>query len=102
LTPLIALDVAILPPPAVWRRAIELSATLPLSESFGLRLSDEVMPHITLTQQFVAAERLEAAFDRIGAMLADVTALPLTVTGPGSSSAVWMAIEPTPALMDLH
>jgi 2'-5' RNA ligase len=60
------------------------------------------MPHITLTQQFVAVERLDAAFDRIDAMLADVAALPLTVTGTGRSSAVWMSIEPTPALMDLH
>ena len=101
-TRLIAVDVAILPPPAIWQRAIELSAALPLSESFGLRLSDDVMPHITLTQQFVGTERLGAALDRIGAMLEDVAALPLTITGPGGSSAVWMSIEATPALMDLH
>jgi 2'-5' RNA ligase len=102
LTAVIAIDVAILPPPAIWQRAIELSAALPLSESFGLRLSDDVMPHITLTQHFVGTDRFDAALDRIGAMLEDVAALPLTVTGPGRSSAVWMSIAPTPALMDLH
>jgi 2'-5' RNA ligase len=101
-TRLIAVDVAVLPPPPIWHRAIELSAALPLSESFGLRLSDDVMPHITLTQQFVGTEQLGAALDRVGAVLEDVAALPLTVTGPGGSSAVWMSIEPTPALMNLH
>jgi 2'-5' RNA ligase len=98
----IAIDVAILPPPEISTRAIELSAALPEAESRGLRLGGDVMPHITLTQQFVPAESLDAALDRIGATLAGVPALPLTVTGPGRSSAVWMSIESTPALMDLH
>jgi 2'-5' RNA ligase len=100
--PLIALDVAILPPRAVWRHAIELSASLPEAESLGLRLGGDVMPHITLTQQFIPVDRLDAALDRIGTMLTGVAALPLTVTGPGRSTAIWMSIELTPALTDLH
>lgn len=98
----IAIDVAILPPSEIATRAIELSAALPEAESLGLRLSGDVLPHITLTQQFVPAERLDDALDRIGAMLTGVAALPLTVTGPGRSTAIWMSIELTPALRDLH
>jgi 2'-5' RNA ligase len=99
---LVALDVAILPPPAVWRRAIELSASLPEAESLGLRLGGDVMPHITLTQQFVSLDRLDDALDHIGVILSGVAALPLKVTGPGRSTAIWMSIELTPALTDLH
>ncbi|HZM93087.1 MAG TPA: 2'-5' RNA ligase family protein [Vicinamibacterales bacterium] len=99
---MIAIDVAILPPPEVATRAIELSATLPRNESLGLLLGGDVLPHITLTQQFVPAERLDDALDRIGTMLTSVAALPLTVTGPGRSTAIWMSIELTPALTDLH
>jgi 2'-5' RNA ligase len=100
---LIALDVAILPPPVIGHRAIELSAALPKAESLGLRLGGDLMPHLTLTQQFVPAESLDAALDHIGSTLAGVAALPLTVTGAGrGDGAVWMSIEPTPALMELH
>jgi 2'-5' RNA ligase len=100
---LIAIDVAIVPPPAVWQQAIELSAALPEAESLGLRLDAERMPHVTLTQQFVAAESLDAALEQIGSTLAGVAALRLSVTGAGRGhSAVWMAIAPTPALIDLH
>ena len=41
---MIAIDIAILPPPDISRRAIELSATLPRHESVGLRLSGDDMP----------------------------------------------------------
>jgi len=54
--PLIAVDVAILPPPMVADAALQLSAALPASESKGLRLDARHLPHITLTQQFVRAE----------------------------------------------
>ena len=99
----IAFAVVILPPPAVWRRAIELSAALPEAESRGLRLDAERRPHLTLTQQFVPVERLDAALDHVESTLAGVAALPLRVTGAGrGANSVWMAIEPTPALIDLH
>ena len=91
---LIALDIAILPPPAISERAIELSAALPEKESIGLRLGDDNLPHITLTQQFIQASDLDAALDRVGAALDEFEALPLRVTGPAKgSSSVWMAIE---------
>ena len=100
---LIALDVAILPPPPVTRRAIELSAALPAAESQGLRLGAEMLPHITLTQQFVRADELDAVLDRVAAAIAGFDPLRLTVPGAGRSrSVVWMAIDPTPRLNDLH
>jgi 2'-5' RNA ligase len=100
---LIALDVAILPPPVISQRAIELSAALPEKESVGLRLGDDNLPHITLAQQFIQTSDLDAALDRVGTALAAFEALPLRVTGPAKgSSSVWMAIESTPALIELH
>ena len=100
---MIALDVAILPPPDISRRAIELSATLPQHESVGLRLGGDMLPHITLTQQFVPGEEIDTVLDRVGSALAGLVPLRLSVTGAGRGrSSVWMAIDRTPALMELH
>jgi 2'-5' RNA ligase len=100
---LLALDVAILLPPEVSQQAIELSASLPESESLGLRLGGDVLPHITLTQQFVTLGSLEAVLDSVGSALTGMEPLQLTVTGAGRGrSSVWMSIQPTPALVDLH
>ena len=100
---LIALDIAILPPPPVARRAIELSAALPATEPQGLRLGAHMLPHITLTQHFVQADEMENVLDRVAAEIAGFDPVPLTVSGAGRSrSAVWMAIDQTPLLTDLH
>ena len=56
----VAIDVAILPPAYVSARAAALSAALPAGESQGLRLGGDCLPHITLTQQFVLSESLDA------------------------------------------
>ena len=99
----IAIDVAILLPREIATRAIELSATLPRKESQGLLLGGEVLPHITLTQQFVPTEKMDQALDRIASTLAAVASLHLTVTGPGRGrNSVWMAVERTAALKELH
>jgi 2'-5' RNA ligase len=100
---LLAIDVAILPTPAVRERAVELSASLPASESHGLRLDDEHLPHITLSQHFIRAEERELAFAKIDEVLRGQKPLKVTITGGGrSSSAVWMAVEKTPRLQELH
>jgi 2'-5' RNA ligase len=100
---LIALDFAILPPPAVSKRAVELSASLPAEQSKGLLLGGDRLPHITLTQQFVRAEDLDVAFHRVATLLAEQRVLRLRVTGAGrGGSSVWMAIERTAALVELH
>ena len=100
---LLAIDVALLPTPAVRERAVELSASLPPVESHGLRLDDEHLPHITLTQHFIRAEEREQAFEKIDEVLRGQKPLRLAVTGGGKgSSAVWMAVEKTPQLQQLH
>ena len=100
---LLAIDVALLPTPAVRERAVELSASLPPAESHGLRLDDDHLPHITLTQHFIRAEERELAFDKIEEVLQDQKPLRLAVTGAGKgSSAVWMTVEKTPQLQTLH
>lgn len=99
----IALDVAILPPPGVSTRAIDASARLPRVESRGLLLGADYVPHVTLLQMFVLADRMPALFDRLDGVLADRAAMTLHVSGGATGgSSVWMAIDRTAALVDLH
>jgi len=100
---LLALDVAILLPPDSGGRAIQSSAALPDSESQGLRLDAEHLPHITLTQQFVRIDELDAIFERVDGALRGQPPATIRVTGGGKGgSSVWMAVERTPALSRLH
>jgi 2'-5' RNA ligase len=100
---LVALDVAILPPADVTTRVINYSAALPAEGSHGLRLDAEHLPHITLTQQFVREEELEAAFTQIGEVLQQQRPLRILITGSGHSGhSLWLAAERTPELLDLH
>jgi 2'-5' RNA ligase len=100
---LVALDVAILPPPDVMSRAIAHSAALPAEESQGLRLDAEHLPHITLTQQFVRHEELEVAFSRVEDVLEEQAPLRIRITGGGHSGhTVWLTVERTPELLKLH
>jgi len=98
---LLALGVAILPPPSVSKRAIELSAALPAADAKGLRLDDDRLPHITLTQQFVAEQDVDAVLATIEATMTNYDTLHLNVTGPGrGQSAVWMSITPALDLVE--
>jgi 2'-5' RNA ligase len=103
-TSLIAVDVAILPPPAVADRAIELSASLSNDQSQGLLLGrGDYRPHITLLQQFVSTDALSAFLERVGEVVQQTRSIALRVTGGGiGSSSIWMSIDRTPALVDLH
>lgn len=99
---LIAMDVAILPPPDVSARMMALSAALP-QDSHDLRLDDEHLPHITLTQQFVREDELDAVCDHIDGVLRGLPAPRLVATGAGKEGhTIWIAIERTPELMALH
>jgi 2'-5' RNA ligase len=99
----IAIDIAILPPPEVADRAIALSAALPADESQGLLLGGDFLPHITLTQQFVLSESLDALLARLDSVLCDRAPLHLRVTSGGKgSNSVWISIERLPALVSLH
>jgi 2'-5' RNA ligase len=100
---LIAVDIAILPPPDVAERAIALSATLPADHAERFVLDAEHRPHLTLTQAFIRAEEADAAFDRVDEVLRGQRALTLPVTGGGKSGhSVWMAVERTNDLVALH
>jgi 2'-5' RNA ligase len=101
---LLALDVAILPPPEVRDRAVQLSAALPDEDFEGLRLDDRHLPHVTLTQQFVRADELDRVLERLDAVLSRQPPLPLRVTGIRQTprSTVWLAVERTGALASLH
>src|SRR4051812_20482374 len=101
--PLIAVDIAILPPATVAQVAMDLSAALPASESQGLRLDADCRPHVTLTQQFIPRNALPDAVDAVAGALRDRRPLPLMITGPGRGArSVWMQVGRTPELLDLH
>ena len=100
---LIALDVAILPPSDVSTRAMALSAALPGEGSQGLLLDVEHLPHMTLTQQFVREEELDVAFEHIDGVLRALSPLQIAATGGGKGGhTLWIAIERTQELADLH
>lgn len=100
---LVALDVAILPPPDVSLRAVAYSAAVSEEGSQGLRLDSEHLPHVTLTQQFVRAEELDEAFAHIDDVLKDQPPLRVRVTGAGHSGhTLWLAVERSPQLLALH
>jgi 2'-5' RNA ligase superfamily len=99
----VAIDIAILPPPDLSQRAVDLSAQLPKEESEGLLLGPDYLPHITLLQQFVDENDLPTLLDGVEAVLQRHAPIALRVTGGGMGSrSVWMEIEQTAALHDLH
>ena len=100
---LIAIDVAILPPPDVSRRAVDYSAALPAEGSQGLRLDDDHLPHVTLVQCFVREDELPLAYEHVDGVLRHQAPLRVRVTGGGRSGhTLWMELDRTPDLVDLH
>ena len=100
---LVALDVVILPPPDVSRRATELSAALPAEGEEVLTLDAEHLPHVTLMQLFVRQNELDTAFERIDDIVRGQPPLRLRVNGIGKSNqTLWLEIERTPDLVALH
>ena len=100
---IVALDMAILPPPDVMSRAIAYSAALPAEGSQGLRLDGEHLPHITLTQQFVRHEELDIVFSRVEDVLEVQPPVRIKITGGGQSGhTLWLTVERTAELLDLH
>jgi 2'-5' RNA ligase len=101
---LLAVDVAILPPRRIADTAIAWSAGLPELESQGLRLDhDTHLPHITLTQLFVARQALPQLIAAVQSVVVSRALPPLRITGAGrGSQSVWMQIGRTPALDELH
>jgi hypothetical protein len=68
-----------------------------------LTLDRDHLPHVTLMQLYVREDELDAAYERIGAVAGARAALRLQVTGGGKgSNAVWMTIERSAPLVELH
>lgn len=101
---LLALDVAILLPPDVRRRAVQLNAALPDTDFEGLRLDEAHLPHVTLTQQFVRAGDLDRIGERLDLVLRAEPPISVHVTGGGRTpgGTAWMAVARTDALASLH
>jgi 2'-5' RNA ligase len=101
---LLALDVAILPPPDVRQHAVQVSAALPEADFEGLRLDEQHLPHITLTQQLVDVDDLDTIFARVDDLLQGQPSLAIRVTGGETTlgRTVWMAIDRTEELALLH
>ena len=100
---LIALDVAVLPPPDVTAKAVALSATLPPDDSPPLRLDADHLPHVTLMQLFARVNELDLVLSKVDDTLRGMAPLHLAVTGAGqATNTVWLAIEKTPPLVSLH
>ncbi len=92
----LALDVALLLPDPVAALAVSLNRQLPRGESKGLVLDDTHLPHITLVQQFVPADRIVAVLDALDRVAAGRLPVPIDVTGGArGSSSVWMGIQRT-------
>ena len=100
---LVAVDVAVLLPPDVSQRAIDLSAALPAAQGQGLRLDAGHLPHITLIQLFLRADDLAAAMDHVADVVRGMPPLRLHVSGGGRSRhTVWLTIDRTPQLDAVH
>jgi 2'-5' RNA ligase len=100
---LLALDVAILPPPDMSQLAVELSAGIRRGSDDDLRLGRDQLPHITLTQQFVKTGELSAVLESLDAVLTKTTPLRLRISGGGRMKrTLWVALEESHALVELH
>jgi 2'-5' RNA ligase len=100
---LVAIDIAVLPPPEVSARAIAASAALASDESQGLVLDEEHLPHVTLMQLFARNNERDEVMARVDEVVRDVAPLELEVTGGGQGThSVRMAVAKTPPLVALH
>ena len=100
---LLALDIALLPPPEVRQRAIELNATLAATAVQELQLDEDHQPHITLAQLFIRAEELYAVLERVNQVVRSLRPMVVDVTGGGHhAGTIVMEIGRTPRLLELH
>ena len=98
-----AVDVAILLPAAARAIAERLNAGFDPGPDAGFRFDASHHPHVTLSQHFVARERLSEARRLVGGVVARFEAFEVQVTGarPGRTSQV-LTVEPSPPLRQLH
>ena len=98
----LAVDVAILPPPELRHQLIGLNGMLS-GPPEGFRFDDTHLPHVTLVQQFVEIGRLDSFTGAVGHLCRDVKPLPLETAEVGrGTTSVTLGVGRTPALADLH
>ena len=99
----IAVDVAILLPPAARRRLQRLNAVYPATAGRGFRFDDTHHPHVTLGQHFVALDGVEAVRADLTPVFARQSPIDLQITGARSGQTSQSAVvNPTPDLQRLH
>ena len=99
---LLAVDVAVLLPDALLQPLLRLNATL-LPPPDGFRFDDTHLPHVTLAQQFIAAERLPDVVRETAAVLRGAGPLRLLPAGMSRGrTASTVRLVPTGPLTRLH
>ena len=78
---LLAIDVALLPPEEVNVQARKLNAELYRSSNQGFQFDESHLPHITIVQQFIDAERLSEVEKLVEGISHHTNALTLTISG---------------------
>lgn len=107
-TPLVAIDVALLPPEDIALAARTMSAALRADQPGGFALDETHLPHITLVQLFVRRRDLPAVYSAIDTVLAGFGSLALIIPEVGvvsegpSLDISFFVVEPTPDLRRLH
>ncbi len=99
---LVAVDAAILLPPAAQQVVAQLNARLAPPPD-GFRFDADHLPHVTLAQQFVPAADLRLVTAEIGAVLASFPPLTLTAERLASSGTTTsLVLAPTRPITDIH
>lgn len=98
----IALDIVLLPPPEIWKWAIELSNQLNRDRQPLLQLDETHLPHITIVQSFVAVDRLDDLYKALEVIAQETPPLALEVTSMEvDDGTVGFIISHTPQLNHL-
>ena len=99
----VAIDIAMLLPPATRAEIVCLNARFPDAGDTGFRFDATHHPHLTLGQHFVDATQLDAVCATVETVLSKHIPLALQITGIrfGRTAQV-LAVAPAPALQALH
>lgn len=99
----VAIDIAMLLPPATRAEVVRLNARFPDAGDNGFRFDATHQPHLTLGQHFIDATRLDAVCATVETALSKHIPLTLQVTGARSGrTAQVLTVSPTSALQALH
>lgn len=99
----IAIDVALLLPPAIRARVERFNRRLDVGDGRGFRFDAGRHPHITLGQHFVANEAFADVRNHVARTLASVSPLQIDVSGAESGrTSQTLVVAPSPALGYLH